>query len=51
MNQHTFKRFEDELNLLKSKTVSMGGLVEKAVRRSMKALMNYDQKRATKVIE
>lgn len=51
MNEHTLKRFEDELNLLSEKTLAMGGLVEKAVRRSMKALVNYDQKKANKVIE
>jgi len=51
MSEHTIKRFEDELNLLKEKVLSMGGLVEKAVRRSMKSLLEQDTKRARKVIE
>ena len=50
MSEHTIKRFEDELNLLKEKVLSMGGLVEKAVRRSMKSLLEQDTKRARKVI-
>jgi len=50
MNEHTVKRFEDELTLLKERILSMGGLVEKAIRRSMKSLLEYDPKRARKVI-
>ena len=51
MNQHTIKRFEDELNELKEKVLSMGGLVEKATKRSMNSLIKQDIKRAHKVIE
>jgi len=51
MNQHTIKRFEDELNELKEKVLSMGGLVEKATKRSMKSLIKQDAKRAHKVID
>ncbi|TLS77995.1 phosphate signaling complex protein PhoU [Mariprofundus erugo] len=51
MSEHTIKRYEDELNLLKQKVIAMGGLVEKAVRRSMKSLLELDAKRARKVIE
>jgi len=51
MNQHTVKRFEDELNELKAKVLSMGGLVEKATKRSMNSLIKHDTKRAHKVIE
>lgn len=51
MSEHTVKRYEDELNLLKQKVIAMGGLVEKAVRRSMKSLLELDAKRARKVIE
>jgi len=50
MSEHTIKRFEDELALLKEKVLSMGGLVEKAVRRSMRSLLEQDAKRARKVI-
>jgi len=51
MSEHTIKRFEDELNELKERVLAMGGLVERAIRRSMKALNNLDTKRALKVIE
>ncbi len=51
MTTHTMKRFEDELIELKEKILSMGGMVEKAIRRSQKALTGYDLKRARKVIE
>jgi len=51
MSEHTIKRFEDELNELKERVLSMGGLVERAIRRAMKALNNLDTKRALKVIE
>jgi len=51
MNQHTIKRFEDELNELKEKILAMGGLVEKATKRSMNSLIKHDTVRAHKVIE
>jgi len=51
MNQHTIKRFEDELNDLKEKILIMGGLVEKATKRSMNALIKQDSNRAQKVID
>jgi len=51
MSEHTIKRFEDELNELKERVLAMGGLVERAIRRSMKALNNLDASRARKVIE
>jgi len=50
MNQHTIKRFEDELMQLRGKILAMGNLVEKAVRRSMKSVLKQDAKRAHKVI-
>ncbi|MFQ5345769.1 MAG: phosphate signaling complex protein PhoU [Mariprofundus sp.] len=51
MNEHTIKRFKDELNELKEKVLAMGGLVEKATKRSMNSLIKHDTKRAHKVIE
>jgi len=51
MNEHTIKRFEGELTELKEKVLEMGGLVEKAVNRSMKSLIKHDTKRANKVID
>jgi len=50
MPHHTIKRFEDELNELKEKILTMGGLVEKATKRSMNSLIKHDTKRAHKVI-
>jgi len=51
MNEHTIKRYEDELSGLKAKVLEMGGLVEKAINRSMKSLFKHDTNRANKVIE
>jgi len=51
MNEHTIKRFEGELQELKEKILEMGGLVEKALRRSMNSLIKHDTRRAHKVID
>jgi len=51
MSEHTIKRYDDELNELKERMLSMGALVERAIRRSMKALNNFDVNKARKVIE
>jgi len=51
MNEHTIKRFEGELHELKEKILEMGGLVEKALRRSMNSLIKHDTRRAHKVID
>jgi len=51
MTQHTIKRYDDELNELKERILSMGALVERAIRRAMKALNNFDTERARKVID
>jgi len=48
--EHTIKRFEVELTELKEKVLEMGGLVEKAINRSMKSLIKHDTTRAQKVI-
>ncbi len=49
--EHTIKRFEGELNDLKEKILEMGGLVEKAIKRSINSLLKHDTDRAHKVIE
>jgi len=49
--EHTIKRYDNELNELKEKVLEMGGMVEKATRRSMNSLIKHDTKRAHKVIE
>jgi len=51
MPTHTMKRFEDELIELKEKILSMGGMVEKAIRRALKAMSGHDLKRARRVID
>ncbi len=51
MNEHTITRYEDELIELKEKALEMGGMVEKAVNRSMNSLFKHDTSRAHKVIE
>ncbi|MBI5137976.1 MAG: phosphate signaling complex protein PhoU [Nitrospirae bacterium] len=43
---HTVKRFDDELNGLKSQVLALGGLVEKAIANSMKALLTRDMELA-----
>ncbi|HKI62944.1 MAG TPA: phosphate signaling complex protein PhoU [Mariprofundaceae bacterium] len=51
MTEHTIKRFEDELNLLKERIMAMGGLVEKAVRRSTNSVLQLDSDKAQKVVD
>jgi phosphate transport system protein len=51
MKGHTSKRFEDELIELRERVLCMGGMVEKALKRSMNSLIKQDSKRAIKVIE
>jgi len=51
MTRHTIKRYDEELDALKEKVLAMGGLVERAIRRSMKALNNFDIERARKVVK
>ena len=51
MTEHTIKRFDEELNDLKERVLAMGGLVERAIRRAMKSLNDFDVERARKVIE
>jgi phosphate transport system protein len=50
-SQHIIKRFDEELTELKEHVLAMGGLVEKALKRSMNSLIMQDPKRALKVIE
>ncbi|HKI60150.1 MAG TPA: phosphate signaling complex protein PhoU [Mariprofundaceae bacterium] len=51
MNEHTIKRYEDELKNLEEKIILMGEKVTKATRRSMNSLVKHDPKRAHKVID
>lgn len=48
--QHTYKKYDEELNELKERVLSMGGLVERAIRRAMKSLNQFDVDKARKVI-
>ncbi|MDQ6990191.1 MAG: phosphate signaling complex protein PhoU [Mariprofundaceae bacterium] len=49
--QHTMKRFDEELVKLKEHVLSMGGLVERAIKNSTKAMLEHDEKRALRTIE
>jgi len=50
MAEHTIKRYENELNELKERVLIMGALVERAIKRAMKALNQFDVEKARKVI-
>ena len=51
MSEHTIRRYEDELQILKEKILAMCGRVEKATKRSVKSLVRQDVGRAQKVID
>jgi phosphate transport system protein len=51
MATHTFSKFDDELESLRSKVLEMGGLVEEQISSSVEALKNADSKLANKVID
>jgi len=49
--QHTMKRFDEEMIKLKEHVLSMGGLVERAIRHSVRAMLEKDEKRALRTID
>ena len=49
--QHTLKRFDEELDQLKERILSMGGLVERAIGHAVKSMLNQNDKLARKTIE
>jgi len=49
--QHTTKRFDEELTKLKEHVLSMGGLVERAIKNSVRSLLEHDEKRALRTID
>jgi phosphate transport system protein len=51
MNEHTDKKYEEELKHLKEAILKMGGIVEEMIARSMKALVERDSKLAAEVIK
>jgi len=51
MPQHTMKRFDEELDQLKDHILSMGGLVERAIRNAVKCTLEQDEELALKTIE
>ncbi len=50
MAEHIYKKYDEELNELKERVLAMGGLVERALRRAMKSLNQFDIGKARKVI-
>jgi len=49
--QHTMKRFDEEMESLKSHILSMGGLVERAIGDAVNAMLNQDDELASRTIE
>ncbi|MDQ6953537.1 MAG: phosphate signaling complex protein PhoU [Mariprofundaceae bacterium] len=49
--QHTTRRFDEELTKLKEHVLSMGGLVERAIKNSVRSLLEGDEKRALRTID
>jgi len=49
--QHTTKRFDEELMQLKEHVLSMGALVERAIKQSVRSLLEHDEKRALRTID
>jgi len=49
--QHTTKRFDEELIKLKERVLSMGCLVERAIKNSVRSLLEQDEKRALRTID
>lgn len=48
---HIYRHFDEELSALKDQLLAMGGLVEKHIAESMRALTDRDPERARRVIE
>ncbi len=50
MNEHTVKKFDEELTALKTKIAQMGGLAEEQLARSIDALISHDVDTADQII-
>ncbi len=51
MQQHTMKRFDEELDTLRELILAMGGLVERAVGNAVKSMVEQNEKLAKKTIK
>ncbi len=51
MPQHTFRRFDDELNQIRDLILTMGSLIEKAIDRSVSSFLEGEPAEARRVIE
>jgi len=51
MQQHTMKRFDEELDALRELILAMGGLVERAVGNAVKSMVEQNEKLAKKTIK
>jgi len=51
MQQHTMKRFDEELDALREHILAMGGLVERAVKNSVRSMLEQNEKLAKKTIK
>src|SRR5215208_333082 len=51
MNEHTYKKFDEELAALKTRLADMGGLAEEQLARAVDALAKHDLEAADDVIQ
>ncbi|HIP07752.1 MAG TPA: phosphate signaling complex protein PhoU [Mariprofundaceae bacterium] len=51
MQQHTMKRFDEELDALREHVLAMGGLVERAVGNAVRSMLEQNEKLAKKTIK
>jgi len=50
-NEHTDKRYEEELKKLREEILYMGGLIEDQIQKAVKALVDRDSELAEIIIE
>jgi phosphate transport system protein len=51
MNEHTYKKFDEELAALKTRLAHMGGLAEEQLARAVDALVKHDREAADDIIQ
>lgn len=51
LGQHTYQKFDDELEAIRQKLLSAGGLVESQLEGALEALAEFDEERANAIIE
>ncbi|MDX1434441.1 MAG: phosphate signaling complex protein PhoU [Gammaproteobacteria bacterium] len=51
LGQHTYQKFDDELESIRQKLLKAGGLVESQLKGALEALAEFDEKRAQAIID